>query len=168
MFLSLYFWKRKRKGLFIIHFLFFIYCLSVISVTFFPIPIEDILEGVKGDNYPNFVPLASIWEILEDGRSYIIYRQILGNLILLLPLGFFVPLLSSQKLSWKKVLGIGFLVSAGIESLQLIISWKARFNYKIFDMDDLLLNVIGVMLGYGAFKIWKWAEMKWLSVRREA
>lgn len=158
IFFPIYLITAKEKGEFFIHSLFFFYLLGVLSVTFFPIPYQD-MALARGREHAylsnNFYPLASIIEILEDGRSYVIIRQLLGNLILLLPLGFFIPLLFPQKRSWTKVLGIGFLTSLSIESLQLLLSWLLGFTYKIFDVDDLWLNTLGVLFGYGLWRLWE-------------
>jgi len=64
---------------------------------------------------------------------------LLGNLLLFLPIGFF-PALLWRDLSRRRVLLIGISVALLIECVQLFIG-------RTFDIDDILLNTIGVFLG---------------------
>ena len=51
----------------------------------------------------------------------------------------------------------GFGVSLGIEIVQLLVSGLLGFTYKIFDVDDLILNLIGTASGWTAWRIWSTA-----------
>lgn len=63
------------------------------------------------------------------------------NVILFLPLGFFLPILWSDFSSpWKTVL-VGFLTSLTIELLQI-------FTYRATDVNDLMTNTLGCLIGY--------------------
>ncbi len=64
---------------------------------------------------------------------------LLGNIIMFIPLGFF-PILLWQKCSIPKTALIGFLSVLFIECWQLLIG-------RTFDIDDFLLNLIGVSFG---------------------
>lgn len=70
------------------------------------------------------------------------------NIIMMLPLGFLVPLLwRNYRAMWKTALvGLGF--SASIEICQL-------FNRRATDVDDLIMNTAGAMLGYLIFRAWR-------------
>jgi D-alanyl-D-alanine carboxypeptidase len=61
-----------------------------------------------------------------------------------MPLGLLLPLLY-RPISWKGVLGIAVAFSLCIETLQLVL------RVGTFDVDDILLNTLGVMLGYFVF-----------------
>lgn len=72
--------------------------------------------------------------------SQLFLRNVIGNILLFLPYGFFV----SYYFEVKKKRIIFFLscfLSLSIEFIQLQIG-------RVFDVDDILLNVIGSMLGY--------------------
>lgn len=58
-----------------------------------------------------------------------------------MPIGFFSPLLWTKLNSLKKVTLFGFGISFIIEFTQLFLS-------RATDIDDLILNTIGAMLGY--------------------
>lgn len=67
------------------------------------------------------------------------------NAILFVPLGLALPML------WKKcgllqTVGTGFLLSLMIELAQL-------FNYRATDMDDLLMNTLGTLIGYAIYAL---------------
>lgn len=64
---------------------------------------------------------------------------LLGNVIMFIPLGFF-PILLWRTCSIPKVMLIGFLSISFIECWQLLIG-------RTFDVDDFLLNLIGIAAG---------------------
>lgn len=72
------------------------------------------------------------------------------NILLFLPLGVFLPFLYERFKSAKNVAVYGFLMSLSIELLQL-------FNAGITDVNDLIMNTLGAVLGY---LLWKNAARK--------
>lgn len=70
--------------------------------------------------------------------------NLLGNIFIFVPLGFFEPIASKQRSFLGTVID-GFLLSLIVEIFQLI-SKVGRF-----DVDDLILNTLGVVIGYMAF-----------------
>jgi glycopeptide antibiotics resistance protein len=90
----------------------------------------------------NFIPFQTIaiWVANPDSGFWI--RQMVGNLLLLLPIGLLGPLALPWLDRWRRVVLAGFAVSLAIELAQLWIPARAA------DVDDLLLNVGGAALGY--------------------
>jgi len=97
--------------------------------------------------------IASIWDIGKFGRivrpeeinllpfqSEGLMTYIL-NIILFLPLGFLLPLIWRNLRNAAGVLLTGFCFSLSIELCQL-------FNRRITDIDDLLMNTLGTLIGY--------------------
>ncbi len=80
--------------------------------------------------------------------------NIIGNIVLLAPLGFFLPLLWKKFRKAKKTILAGFLISLLIESSQL-------FLCRGTDVDDLILNTLGAALGYLCFVIFIKIFPKW-------
>jgi glycopeptide antibiotics resistance protein len=79
-------------------------------------------------------------------------KQIMGNFVMLLPLGIFLPLLYSRLRkvpAFFIVVFICFLTSAGIELLQLATSYRSA------DVDDLFLNTLGGAAGFIIFLLLK-------------
>ena len=75
------------------------------------------------------------------------FLQVIFNILLFLPLG--VYLRYYFRCSWKKVLLVSFLLSLFFELTQLsgLYGIYPR-GYRMFDVDDLMLNTAGGMLGY--------------------
>ena len=63
----------------------------------------------------------------------------MGNVIMFFPIGFFYVLLWRSR-SWKPIALLGLLTTLCIEIFQLFVG-------RTFDIDDILLNTIGVLLG---------------------
>ena len=72
--------------------------------------------------------------------------------------GFIVPVMHKKMESFWKVSLLGFMFSLCVETIQLIT------KVGCFDVDDLILNTLGAMIGCGAFLIcnkfrrWKYGE----------
>lgn len=73
----------------------------------------------------------------NDQMSYIL------NVILFVPFGFLYSVLSidKSKIGWKRIAAISFLFSFSIEFMQL-------FNRRTTDLDDLITNTFGAVLGF--------------------
>ena len=75
------------------------------------------------------------------------FANLFGNLFILTPLGILLPFAWRKKHSVFLITAIGFLVSMAVETLQLVLGVGA------FDVDDLILNTLGVIVGYILYKI---------------
>lgn len=95
--------------------------------------------------------------LFREIKRFWIYRKqlgtmawvinIIGNVAAFLPYGFFLPILSKKFQNCFKVFLLSFLLSLAVELLQLI------FKVGCFDVDDLLLNTIGGVIGYGIYRL---------------
>lgn len=92
----------------------------------------------------NFIPFVGMLDILREGDTFYIVVNLLGNLVMFLPLGFLLPLLCPRLRRFWKVSLWGLGTSLLIECSQLFLS-------RGTDMDDLILNTAGAMLGYVFF-----------------
>lgn len=91
----------------------------------------------------NFIPFKELTRY-KLGSS-LFFRNIIGNILLFMPYGFF----SSYYLRLEKKRSaflLVLIVSLSIECVQLVIG-------RCFDVDDILLNLIGGMIGYFIYKI---------------
>lgn len=82
------------------------------------------------------------WEIsqLIGGNEKLLF-DIIGNIMMLFPLGIFVPLWIKEADNVKKVAMTGFIVSLIIEVAQLITT------RGYFEIDDLFHNTLGAFIG---------------------
>ena len=86
----------------------------------------------------NLIPFREMFRY--DLGSRLFLKNVLGNIIMFLPYGFF----TSYFLKEKKLLPIFILTAVAsltIETTQLMIG-------RVFDIDDILLNIIGGILGH--------------------
>lgn len=97
----------------------------------------------------NFVPFKSIVpELIGRGNLLIDMVNLFGNIIPFMPLGLLAPLVV-RSISWQKSLVLGVLTGLSFEVMEVV------FRVGIFDVDDVILNALGVMLGYGVFVMFK-------------
>ncbi|WP_268405758.1 VanZ family protein [Bacillus inaquosorum] len=155
-------YKKSRLSIHkhIVIFCLLVYFFNLISVTLFPMPIDaDLIKDMKYDTYiafvsgNNFIPFYFIVDVYHEGLQYYVIRSIGGNLILLLPVGLLFPLLFKKLNNVKRILLTGFFISLFIELAQLSISVYIRSVYRSFDVDDLILNTLGTVIGYWLFFI---------------
>ncbi len=93
----------------------------------------------------NFIPFKEIMRYNITSRLF--FKNVLGNMIMFLPFGFFVSLyLKSEKLTLPLFLIL--IASISIEVVQLLIG-------RVFDVDDIILNILGGLLGYFIYFILK-------------
>ena len=94
-------------------------------------------------SYHPFHALVSFLKEIQRGR---IGANFLGNIALFIPMGFLLPCVTDWKKMWKTmVAGISF--SLFIEIIQLITSRGC------FDFDDVLLNCLGTVIGFGLYDV---------------
>lgn len=94
---------------------------------------------------PNFVPLRNIGIYLANLDTGFWLRNLVGNLVLLLPLGLVGPIVFPWLDRWLRLLLAAVAISLVIEVAQLWIPDRSS------DVDDVLLNVGGALLGYAIF-----------------
>ncbi|MEI5909538.1 VanZ family protein [Bacillus spongiae] len=93
----------------------------------------------------NLIPFQSIYGSLSHDYFMVPLRNIGGNILLFVPLGFIIPLrFKLSKLS--KVLFVGFSVSLTVEIIQFL--WLPG---RSPDVDDLILNTLGALIGFLIF-----------------
>lgn len=117
---------------------------GVLGVTLFPLPINGLDPFTAPYNNVQLVPFDTIDLLLNGSQSM---RQLGGNLLLLAPMGVLVPVAWRAARSFGRTVAWGVLVSVGIEVLQFGLGVLVGEFYRVVDVDDVLLNVAGVVLG---------------------
>ena len=144
--------KYKRNG-----FLPFVLYAGLMLILLFGRP-----RRVTGDAYWEQIQMGYNLKPLHTIRLYLpllcrepesgLFRQavvnLVGNVVMFIPLGMFLPACVKKSSFWKTLL-IGAAVVCLIELLQLVTLLGCC------DVDDLLLNLVGVGLGYGLFRLTK-------------
>lgn len=148
--------KKGLKVLF--HILFWIYFLIAIRFLIFKYPaafLKSIADNwnrgviLSGLSTANFVPLKTITMYIRYADRLNSFENIVGNIIIFMPFGFLVPFTWKSNHGVGLIFALGFLFSMGVELTQLISGFGA------FDVDDLILNTLGAILGYFVYKIVK-------------
>ena len=101
------------------------------------------VTGLEKYRY-NLVPFREIERFWKYRRELGIhsFHNLAGNILGFMPAGFFIPMLWNDKRGFFFTVYMTFQLSLHAEILQLI------FRIGSFDVDDLLLNTFGGMLGY--------------------
>lgn len=102
--------------------------------------------------HSSLAPFATVTDFI---RGYLkgnvgihaITVNILGNLAATAPFGFFVPFLSKKKVGVLRLVLTVFATVLAIEVLQILLMTGS------FDVDDLILNVLGALITFGILKI---------------
>ena len=95
-------------------------------------------EGITGGI--NLIPFSSV--------SARLYMLNILNVFMFMPLGFLLPFIWERYRSFIKVLGTGFMMSFLIEICQLFCS-------RATDVDDLIMNTSGALVGYLCWKMFR-------------
>lgn len=107
-----------------------------------------VMVGVPDYKYMTWQPTIN-WIPFSDFSSSNILGMVL-NIVMLIPFGAFLPIYFKKFRKLSVTVCAGALMSFAIEVIQL-------FSYRATDIDDLLMNTLGSLLGYviGAFIIHK-------------
>ncbi len=146
-------WKVKGKDTLLINTTMYIYLSFVFYFTLMPI----ITSLPFMFNHPytpmNLVPFVDV----TFGRGDFI-RQIVLNVIMTIPFGFLFPLIKNKNPKLFKTVFYTFLLSFSIEILQPLID-----GGRSSDITDLITNVLGGIIGYIIYLIFKPLTIKVLD-----
>ena len=124
--------------------LFLMYLALLVYFLFFAESFGRIAPKSRGYSY-NLVPFKEIsrfWIYREKLGIRAMMLNIVGNIVAFMPCGFFLPIVSRRSKKWYNTVIISFMFSLFVETIQLI------FRVGSFDVDDLLLNTAGGILGF--------------------
>ena len=126
--------------------LFLIYISILIYFLFFS---EEYNRNIIAIEYRyNFTPFKEIMRFWLHRRQLgweIVIINIIGNIGAFVPLGLFIPIISKRLRKAWKVIMLGTLLSLTVELLQLVT------RVGSCDVDDIILNTFGTMVGYLLF-----------------
>lgn len=137
-------WKQEALQLF-----FLVNLLVIYRMTFHPFAKVDgkvqplVFEAAAAWPFRvNWLPFVNLLDY--DTRSDLLLNLI-GNTAMFIPTGIMTPLIYKSRNTLPKVLLVGGGISLAIELLQL------PFAVRASDVDDLLLNTAGCLIGYGIY-----------------
>lgn len=157
-------WSRFGVSFSFIFYLLAAYCLVILP---FPTTRNTCAQQAADTVYYNLVPFTFVKDIMKEtpivwsqpasymgmiqGRAFL---QVLFNVMLLMPLGVYIRYFWQKRSYWKQALLSGFGLSLFFEITQ-ITGFYGFYDcpYRLFDVDDLLLNTSGTILGFFAAPI---------------
>ncbi len=136
----------KKKTKVIITIIFITYLIFLLYLTLF----KNYLGRTIGNYEINLIPLRNIIKIItkyfsNEVSTRFLLRNIFGNIIAFIPFSIFIKLLFNLKNKHIYIITLIFIIC--IETLQLIL--KIGF----FDIDDIILNMLGVIIALTLIKI---------------
>jgi glycopeptide antibiotics resistance protein len=112
---------------------FFAYVLFLFDIALLRFPTPDPRH--------NFVPFRSIGHDVRAGGRHLVVNLV-GNLVAFLPMGLVPPLVLRRRITPRQVALFSLTLSLMIEVPQLLT------GRRVADVDDLILNTAGGLLGY--------------------
>ena len=145
-------WRPQGRDVLFVNTLMYAYLSAVLFFTMMPVIVS--IPFLLDHPYKpmNLVPFIDV--SLRRGDFF---RQVGLNIIMTMPFGFLFPLTRDKKAKFSATVFSCFLMSLGIELLQ-------PFFDRSADVTDLITNVIGGVLGYGFYAVFKPITF-WVSER---
>ncbi|MGN7414725.1 VanZ family protein [Paenibacillus sp. SAF-068] len=152
-------WSRFGVSFSFIFYILAAYCLVILP---FPTTRDTCAQQAVDTIHYNLIPFTFVKDIMKEtpmvwsqpssylsmiqGRAFL---QVLFNVLLLMPLGVYIRYFFQKRAFWKYALLGGFGLSLFFEITQ-ITGFYRYYNcpYRLFDVDDLLLNTSGAVIGF--------------------
>ena len=146
---------KKEKRHIGARFLFLVYCACMLWLLFgqriVPGLYDTYIDRLRSNI--NLTPLKTLQlylRLTHSANPYYVrhaYVNLIGNVVMFIPLGIFPPFIWRKMRSFPKVTAVGAAVIIGVEVLQYVTLLGSC------DVDDLILNLFGVVIGYGLWKV---------------
>jgi glycopeptide antibiotics resistance protein len=139
-------WKREALSL-----LMYINLAVILRFTFFPMSkVDGHIQPLVFDiatAFPFRVNLLPLLNLFDYDSKRDLLLNVIGNAAMFVPSGIVLPIVYKRLNTFWKVLLAGIGISLCIEIIQL------PFSVRATDIDDLILNTIGVIAGYGIYAL---------------
>ena len=144
--LFLKFIKKKKYTFLLFVLLFGIYLSFVIEYTQFPLFIGEEVQkamGFDGDVWGqiNYIPIIGLK--IHDLKTSCL------NVLMTIPFGFLIPFI--KKVKFKQICTMGIVFTVSIELTQLILGLIVGDTIRVIDINDIIFNQLGVIIGYFLF-----------------
>lgn len=168
IYIALRFWYARKKSCRIklsrevIYLVVVTYLTCVVTSTIIPnweiVRVSEtnriiFFSGIVKEKSLNLMPFRTVIAFLggdinvnPNEGSTVAFLNIVGNVLLLMPLSFLLPIVNYKFRKPYIAVGSGLVFSLSIEIVQFFIGRSA-------DIDDFILNGLGVIIGYFAFRI---------------
>ncbi len=156
--------RTRPNGMRSAAFVLFLVYLGLL--TYFMIFSEALGRTDGGEYRYNLVLFREIGRFVKYRKQigwYGFFLNTFGNVLAFMPLGFFLPYVTGRDFSLLQMILAGALCSYTVELIQLMTRTGS------FDVDDILLNTVGAVLGWGMFHALRqlWRKKIKASVRKK-
>src|SRR5699024_10070309 len=115
-----------------------------VHYTLFPFNFINDIISISTVVFSHTSPSTYVRLLIQSASLHAIF-----NFLLLMPFGVYLRYFFNRRRYWKKAFGLGFILSLFYEVTQLTgIYGIYNCPYRIFDVDDLLLNSTGTLVGF--------------------
>ncbi len=147
---------KQRTGVRVISWVLFILYLAVLFYFLF---FADMLGRTDpaqsySSNLVLFREIRRFWVYRSQIGFGYVFLNLAGNILVFIPFGLLLPLLSIKLRGFFRVVLLGFAFSLVVECIQLVTKTGC------FDVDDMLLNTIGAAVGFIIFAILQHRQRK--------
>lgn len=141
--------KTKKQIRHLGIFLFMIYMGMLVYFLFFAESYGRAAELEREYRYNLilFREIRRFWIYRKQVGIFAMTLNIFGNVVGFIPFGYIIPVINHRFRNWLLITVSGFSLSLCVETAQLV------FRVGSFDVDDLMLNALGALLGYVLFWI---------------
>ncbi len=141
------------------------FVIYMIILVYFLLLSDGFGRTVRHDSFHyNLIPFTEIMRFVKY-RDYIgfdnVMLNLLGNVIAFVPFGALVRFVINRSVRWYEVVLYTFCFSLSVELLQLVAKVGS------FDVDDLILNTLGGLIGYIVYYILKKLDQLSDTVQRK-
>lgn len=131
--------------------IFAVYLTALFSITGIPS-----ITSLRVDLSFNWVPFL---DIINSPEAYIV--NTLLNILLFIPIGYLLPAIWKEYRCFPKTFLFGLGMSMVIELLQI-------FTFRLTDVDDLIFNTIGTVIGYSVYAFVNRLKMRLMPEKAES
>ncbi|MBA3872964.1 MAG: VanZ family protein [Anaerolineae bacterium] len=156
-------WWCKHSFSYLLCFtVFSIYLAFAIDKTFFPIRLSEYyaetFRQVQFTYFINLIPFYfGTYGTLESSLT-----TLLLNVLLTMPFGFGISFLTHIRA--RNFLWLALALGFGIEATQFLIGILLGYLDRYVDINDVLMNALGVLVGYVLFRVFAWIYV-WVTRR---
>ena len=142
--------RRHSKVIFIVY----IVLLVLVLIFKFPSPLFDnLIDYFKNGKElyteePHVVPFETIKTYVANAQAVNdwFFKNLACNILMFIPFGLLLPLFAMKRRVWH-------IVFAGVSTAGLIEVVQLITKFGIFDVDDIILNTVGVVVGFLLYKL---------------
>ena len=140
-------WKKELLILIYAFYLILLYSLTVFRFAYFPWQLHP--DFHRSLSEINVVPLVNTFKLVYGQSPVDFIYNLYGNILWFVPFGILYPMISKKRQTLISVTFKGMLISISIECLQFIL------HTGISDIDDVIFNTLGVIVGYCIYQIFR-------------